>query len=146
MPRVSIINRPLSIYLSVIKFIKLSMMQILMLYLFQENKSSGVKTHMHSSSDVRHCTSQLTSGTITAQYKYRLQNKQYQSQTYYEKVCYQVRAANSCDCPLLREICHLILSSYMLLPPFNSTAILLRTDPAWGRSCTPLHHLQCPEG
>ncbi len=47
-------------YLNVIR---LSMILRLMSDLFQENKSYGVKTHLHSSSDVHHCMSQVTSGT-----------------------------------------------------------------------------------
>ncbi len=62
MHRVSIIKGPLSMYLNVIK---LSMMLRLMLCLFQENKSDGVKSHLHSSSDVHHCTSQETLDTLT---------------------------------------------------------------------------------
>ncbi len=49
--RMSILFGPLSMYLNVIG---LSMMLSLMSYLFQENKSYGVKNHLHSSSDVCH--------------------------------------------------------------------------------------------
>ncbi len=61
MHRVSIIKRSWSMYLNVSR---LSMMLRLMSYLFQDNKSYGVKTHLHSSSNACHCTSQVTSGTF----------------------------------------------------------------------------------
>ncbi len=61
MHRVSILKGPTSMYLYVII---LSRKLRLLSYLFQENKSYGVKNRLHSSSDVRHCTSQVTSGTL----------------------------------------------------------------------------------
>ncbi len=58
MHRVSIVKKPLSMYSNVNWVIN-----NVRSCLFQENKSCGIETHLHSSSDVHHCTSQVTAGT-----------------------------------------------------------------------------------
>jgi hypothetical protein len=54
-----LLKDPLSMYLNVTRLLT---MLILMSCLFQENKSYG-KAHLYSSSDIRYCTSKVTSCT-----------------------------------------------------------------------------------
>jgi hypothetical protein len=71
MHRVSIIKGTLSMYLNVIR---LSMILRLMSYLFQENKSYGVKTHLHSSSDVLYITACHKSRRAQTDFQIPIQN------------------------------------------------------------------------
>jgi hypothetical protein len=82
--RVSILKGPLSMYFNVIS---LSMMLRLMLYLFQDNKSYGIKNHLHSSSDVCHCTSHVTSGTWVHMYSCTVLIMQRKEQTTLSTYC-----------------------------------------------------------